>query len=513
MYLVTAREMRELDRYTIEEIGLPGIVLMENAGRAVAEEIFLRFPKPKTATVLAGAGNNGGDGWVVARHLLDRGWKVHMWFIGSKEKMSADAGVFYQVCCRYAPVWHYSDGQKERLFRHLAEATVVVDALLGTGTRGGLRPPMDEVVRRLNQTPSPFVVSVDLPSGVDADTGAIENEAVRADLTVTFQYPKWGHYLRPGANVRGKLKVAEIGIFSGHEKTEREPRARLNTPCLWQEYAQPRQEWAHKGTYGHLHVIGGAGGMLGAVVMAGEAAYRMGAGYVTLTVPESERLALAAKVTQQLIWSWPGQEVFDAGSADVWKEKRERFSAVAVGPGLGRFAGEEQWLGQLMEEVEVPLVLDADALNILAAHPSLFRWRKKGAVTILTPHPGEMARLIGSSTAEVEVQRHQVARQLALKTDMFVVLKGRYTVIAFPDGKQVLNPTGSPALAKAGSGDLLTGMIGSLLAQRIPAEKAVPMAVYLHGKAGEIAGPSSHGVMVDDLLRAIARVRSTTVPY
>jgi hydroxyethylthiazole kinase-like uncharacterized protein yjeF len=513
LYLVTAREMRELDRYTIEEIGLPGIVLMENAGKAVAEEIILRFPKPKTATLLAGTGNNGGDGWVAARHLLDRGWKVHLWLIGSEEKMSADAKVFYHVCRRYAPVWHYSAAQRERLARHLAEAAVVIDALLGTGTRGGLRPPMDDVVNELNQTPSPFVVAVDLPSGVDADTGAVENEAVRADLTVTFQYPKWGHYLRPGANMRGELKVAEIGIFPVSGKTEREPKSRLNTPLLWEEYVKPRQEWAHKGTYGHLHVIGGAKGMLGAVVMAGEAAYRMGAGYVTLTVPESERLALAAKVTQQLVWSWPGQEFFAADSAAVWKEKKERFSAVAIGPGLGRFAGEEKWLGQLMAEIEVPLVLDADALNILAAHPSLFQRRREGAVTILTPHPGEMARLVGSSTAEVESRRHQVAKKLAQETGMFVVLKGRYTVIAFPDGTQMLNPTGSPALAKAGSGDLLTGMIGSMLAQRIPPDKAVPMAVFMHGKAGEIAGHSPHSVMVDDLLRAIAQTRSTTVPY
>jgi NAD(P)H-hydrate epimerase len=498
--------MRELDRYMIEEIGLPGVVLMENAGKAVADEITRRFAKPKTAVVLAGTGNNGGDGWVTARHLVYRGWRVHLWLVGTEEKLTYDARVFYSICKRLAPINYFNPEEREHLARHLAEADVIVDAMLGTGAKGELRPPVAEVVRLIDAVRDRFVVAVDLPTGVDADTGAVFSEAVQADLTVTFEYPKWGHYLRPGAERCGQVKVAKIGIAPVERGTRLEPSARLNLPLWWEAYAKPRMEWAHKGTYGHLLVVGGAKGMLGAVTMAGEAAYRTGVGYVTLTVPESERLPLAVKTTQELIWSWPGEGVFAADSFTAFLERKCRFSAVAIGPGLGRFAGEERWLGELMAHVEVPLVLDADACNILADYPHLLNKRPPSVPTVLTPHPGEMARLVGLSVAQVEAERPKIANYFAMKTGTIVVLKGRYSVIAFPDGRQMLNLTGSPALAKAGSGDLLTGMIGALLAMRIPAVHAVPMAVYMHGKAGEKAGTHPHSVMFSDLLKAIAQV-------
>lgn len=503
MYLVTANEMRELDSYAISEAGLPGVVLMENAGRAVVDQVMKRYVQPQTAVILAGTGNNGGDGWVTARHLLFHGWKVHLWMVGDPQKMTADARVFYEICLRYTRVNHYETNQRDSLWRHLQEATVVVDALLGTGTKGELRPLMAEVTALVNRQEKAWVIAVDLPTGVDADTGAVSREAIQADCTVTFAYPKWGHYLRPGADYCGELQIADIGLVPC-AGTDLEPKARLNLPAVWHDALKSRSVWSHKGTHGHLLVIGGSRGMLGAVTMAGEAAYRTGAGLVTLTVPDSQETALSARVTQELVWSWPGTYQFSAESSSKFAERKERFTAVAIGPGLGRFHGEEKWLGELMQTVKAPLVLDADALNICAEYPSLFQLRLPSAPTVLTPHPGEMARLLGCTVGEVERDRPQAARELSFRTGAVVVLKGRHTLISFPNGKQLLNLTGSPALAKAGSGDLLTGMIGSFLAQHLPVEQAVPLAVYLHGKAGETE--NTHSFTYADLLSAIGPV-------
>ncbi|SFJ73629.1 NAD(P)H-hydrate dehydratase [Thermoflavimicrobium dichotomicum] len=504
MYLVTAQEMRRLDHYAIDTLGIPGVVLMEHAGKAVAEKITARFPEPKTAVVLCGTGNNGGDGWVVARHLLFAGWKVYPWLIGKEEKLTPDARVFYDVCCRLNPVFTDSSNQLAQLKQHLQSAQVIVDALLGTGFKGELRQHVQDVTSLVNQHPDAWVMAVDIPTGVDADTGAVSRESIRAHQTVTFGYPKWGHYLRPGADYCGDVSVVDIGLPKEFP-ADLQPKARLNVPLLWEAHQKTRDPWAHKGTYGHVLIIGGTRGMLGAVVMAGAAAYRMGAGMVTIAVPDGQATALAAKVTQELVWTWPGEDVFTAESAKRFADRASRFSSVAIGPGLGRFPGEDIWLSQLLREVEVPLVLDADALNILADHPHLFAERSSAFPTILTPHPGEMARLLRCSVSEIEAARPQMAQTLADQTGMIVILKGRFTIIAFPERGQIVNTTGSPALAKAGSGDLLTGMLGSFLAQDIPVDQAVPMAVYYHGRAGEIASRSmsAHRVCYSDLLDAL----------
>jgi NAD(P)H-hydrate epimerase len=504
VYLVTAREMRELDRRTIEELGIPGVVLMENAGRAAAREIMLRFSGPGKAVVLAGCGNNGGDGWVVARYLSFAGWEVEGWLVGEEEKLAPDARVFYEVCCRLFSVHRFTEGKEDALRRSLQTAVVTVDALLGTGAKGELRPLMRKAARLVNEAAKGSVVALDLPTGVDADTGAADPDAVRADVTVTFQFPKWGHFLRPGADLAGEVQTVEIGLWPTKAGSACEPAARLNRPDLWREHLRRRDPWSHKGTHGHLLVIGGSRGMMGAVVMAGEAAYRTGAGLVTLTAPASQETVLAAKVTQELIWCWPGEGIFAPESSRLFSEREKRFTAVAVGPGLGRFPGEERWLGHLLEQVRVPMVLDADALNILADHPELFKRNRPERVTVLTPHPGEMARLLRCSVAEVETNRRRAAEDLAKCAGVTVVLKGRYTLIAFPDGRTVLNDTGGPALAKAGSGDWLTGMIGSFLAQGMPMPAAVPLAVWLHGKAGEQAGRPEPSMLSRDFSRAVA---------
>lgn len=510
MDLVTAEEMRKLERHVMDEIGLPGSILMENAGRSVAQEIIRRFPKPKAAAVLAGSGNNGGDGWVIARHLLFQGWRISAWLVGSEEKMGPDARLHYEVFKRFGAVHVFGEGQEDSLRSDLENCEVLVDALLGIGAQGALRPPLSRIVQWVNERRKrpnrPWVVAVDLPTGVHSDTGEIASEAIAADLTVTFQCAKWGHYLRPGAEACGELIVAPIGLPPLGGDSPLVPMAKVNHPALWRDQLKPRKEWAHKGTYGHLLLIGGAQGMLGAIKMAGEAAYRSGCGMVTCAVPQSERQALSASVLQELAWGWPGEESFAPDSWEWFAQRKKRFSAVAIGPGLGRFPGEEEWLKQLIRQVEVPLVLDADALNILADHPRCLERNSGSRPIIITPHPGEMARLAQTTVAEVEKQRHRIAKEWAEKTRTIVVLKGRYTIIAFPDGRQVVNPTGGPALAKAGSGDMLTGIIASFLAQRMPVSSAVLMGVYLHGKLGEAVQALAHSATASDLIRSIGAV-------
>jgi ADP-dependent NAD(P)H-hydrate dehydratase / NAD(P)H-hydrate epimerase len=504
LYLVTAEEMRRIEERIMEETGLPGTVLMENAGRSVADEITKRFPKPQKAVILAGKGNNGGDGWVIARYLLYRNWDVACWLVGNPDQLTPDAKVFYHVLQSFTPIQTYHSGRLDALKSDLSQAGVIVDALLGTGVNGSLRPPVKEVVGQINAS-GKWVVSVDLPTGLHTDGASIDSEKVKADLTVTFQYPKWGHFSRQGKALSGKLVIKEIGL-PPELKAELKPKGRLNDPVWWKNSWSPRDPWSHKGSHGHLLLIGGSKGMLGAICMAGEAAYRMGAGYVTLAVPESERHALAAKVTQPLIWPWPGEGTFHPDSADGLREKAGQISAMAIGPGLGRFEGEDKWLRDVLSTMQGPLVLDADALNILAAYPDLLGdLRQRKVPAIITPHPGEMARLTSLSVKEVEAGRVDVARSYAKRSGMIVVLKGRFTLIAHPDGTVILNPTGSPALAKAGSGDVLTGMIGSLLAQKVSPFEAAAMAVYLHGKAAGLSGTHSHSMVYTDLLDGIQR--------
>ncbi|PTX58890.1 NAD(P)H-hydrate epimerase [Melghirimyces profundicolus] len=504
MYLYTAQEMRDLDRYTIESMGMPGVALMENAGGACARTLMKRFPEAKRVVVLAGSGNNGGDGFVIARYLSTAGWNVSVWRSGPAEKMSPETRAFHEVCRNMGlAVKPFEPGREGELTTDLGQADVAVDALLGTGVRGELREPVRRIVQTLNRSRPPFLLSVDVPSGVNTDTGEVAGEAVHADLTVTFAAPKWCHYLLPGAKACGEVEVAPIGIPQA--AVERHPpRTRINGPALWEDHLLPRSRWSHKGTHGHLLVLGGSRGMLGAAALSGMAALRTGAGMVTLGVPQGQEIPLSAKVTEALVWGWPegDDRCFTRATPPDWEKRLSGFDAVAVGPGLGRFDGETEWLEDLLFSIPCPLVLDADALNGLAGNPSILK--KRGKPTVLTPHPGEMARLTGISVKEVESSRHRIALELAEKTGAAVVLKGTYTVIAFPDGRQVVNTTGTPALAKAGSGDVLTGVLGALLARGLPVESAIPLGVHLHGLAGRLAVTASdHSVLASDVIEKI----------
>lgn len=450
---------------------------MEVAGRAVAQEVQNRLKDTGRITVLAGHGNNGGDGFVAARHLAEVGFEVNVWLIGKKERLSAEGRRFWQVCERlHIPIHVFTTAQFGALQRDLEQSDAVIDSMLGIGLRGDVRPPIREVIQLVNRMCVPLVVAVDVPSGVSTDDGAVISEAIDADCTVTFAFPKWCHYLSPAAERTGDLIVVDIGI--PEQFAARYPvRARVTDAAFWSSYIQPRAAFSHKGTFGHVLVIGGSRGMSGAPSLTSHAVLKTGAGLVTTAVPQGIQMLVAHFLAEGLTWGL-GDDGADEWHADTVLDLTRRlpeFDVVAVGPGLGRFQGDQKWLKTMLGAVKGPVVLDADALNIVA--DDLHILESCTEAVVLTPHPGEMARLMQQDVHAIEQNRPQVSLALAQMTGAIVVLKGRYTITAFPDGRQFVNTTGTPAMAKAGSGDVLTGMIAATIAQGYPIEVAVPLAV------------------------------------
>ncbi|GED16331.1 NAD(P)H-hydrate dehydratase [Aneurinibacillus migulanus] len=509
MYVVSAQQMRDIDRFTIEQIGIPSLVLMENAGVAVVREIEKRWPTG-AVVVLAGSGNNGGDGLVIARHLLNKGRDVKVWLFGEVEKRSDDCKRQLEMIqnCGYAVNFWTQEGG-EVVQTDMRQATVIVDALLGTGTKGELRSPYPFILEKLKDC-SGAVLAVDIPTGVNSDTGEVARYTVQAAVTVTFAFPKWGHFSYPGADYVGELVVSDISIplqvideFALRDMVLTGEQLRKELP--------ERRSFSHKGTYGHALVLAGSKEMTGAPVLSASAGLRVGCGLLTLAVPEPALPIVASKINEPVFWEWPAEEgYFARESYTLLKQRIASFDVVAIGPGLGTWEGGNNWLRKIINMVDVPLVLDADALNLLSENLSILR-EKKGQI-ILTPHPGEMGRLCGCTVAEIERDRVGYARSFAQDYEVYVVLKGTYTLIATPDGKVFINTMGSAALAKGGTGDVLTGMLAGMLAQKVAQDEAIEvgiqLAVYLHGIAGRICGEKSMyatlaGDVIDNIGSAI----------
>lgn len=512
MRLVTAAEMRAIDEEAQRRYGLPEAVLMENAGLRVVEAIGERFGPPTclNAVVICGKGNNGGDGFVAARHLMNAGARVRVWLAGDPAAMAGAARLNYSVFKRFGgnieliPVALQADDETKRrrrrtaraaddwpvrLANDLARADVIVDALLGTGVRGAVAGAMAEVIAAVNESGRP-VVAVDIPSGVDADTGAVCGAAVKADLTVTFGAPKPGLLLHPGAALTGELVIGDISL----------PAALMApTPgCLELLTAEDvaallpqRAPTAHKGDAGRLLIIAGSRGLTGAATIAAQAAVRAGAGLVTVLTPAASQPVLAAKLTEAMTAAGPETEggQLAADAAEDALRLAARADAVAIGPGLGVGDGVRALIRRMLSTEGAPLVLDADALNVLAGEPGGAAAALSGArrQVVLTPHPGEMARLVGREVAAIETNRITIARELAGAGRCCVVLKGAPTVIAGADGTAWLNPTGNPGMASGGMGDALTGAIAALIAQGLAPAEAARAGVFLHGLAGDIA--------------------------
>jgi hydroxyethylthiazole kinase-like uncharacterized protein yjeF len=506
MKLVTAAQMREIDRQTIEDYGLPGIVLMENAGRAVvaAVERLLSEVGGGPVVVVAGRGNNGGDGFVVARWLHAAGRPVEVCLLAAADELSGDAAANCALAAGMGVTIH--ERVDPALLAHrLAQAALIVDAVLGTGISGEVTGSARAAVEAINAAPAP-VVAVDIPSGVDADSGAVLGDAVSARLTVTFGLAKVGLHLYPGRGRCGEIRVAPIGIPPALADAEH-INTNLTTEADAAAMLPARAAAMHKGDAGRLLIVAGSVGMTGAAAMAGLGAMRAGAGLVYLAVPESLNDILEARCTEVLTLPMPETDArsLATGAAEPLLEFAQGVDAVLMGPGLSQHPETAELVRRLAAELHVPLALDADGLNAFAGRSGELAGRP--AATVLTPHPGEMARLTGQSIAQIQADRPAAARSLAAELDLTVVLKGAATVTADPHGQAWINPTGSQALASGGTGDVLAGMVGAFLAGGAEPLAAGAAAAYYHGKAADaVMAASRRGLLASDLLAALPAV-------
>lgn len=514
MRLATTAQAREADRLA-EGLGMPTRVLMENAGARVAAAVERLAPPEKPILIFCGKGNNGGDGLVAARHLHDGGRKVHVWLAGPDDAYSGDAGANLALARQWGIPLEPAPLEAERLDRELARFGLVVDALLGTGVRGPLRDPYPLWVAALNRYGGP-VVSVDLPSGLDGDRGRAYPEAVRARWTVTLGYGKPGLYLLPGAEYAGQVEVAPIGLPPGLLAGQGEVVELLESRAI-AELLPPRPAESHKGTYGHLLVVAGSRDMAGAAVLAARGGLRGGAGLVTVAVPASLQRQVAAALPEALTFGLPetAQGTLGVEAAEAVVQLLATRQALAIGPGLGTAPETEAFFHALLGQAEArqhPWVIDADGLNLLARRPQgldeLGRL-SEGLPWVLTPHPGEMARLLGRSTAQVQEDRPAAVREAAARFGVAVVLKGARSLVARPSGQWAINPTGNPGMATGGMGDVLTGLVGALLAQGLGPWQAACAGVYLHGLAGDLraAGRGGAGLLAGEVADALPAAR------
>lgn len=485
MRVVTAHTMQETDRRAIDEFGISGLELMENAGRGCVDEIIALCGPKGRAVIFAGKGNNGGDGYVIARLLSEMEWDVTVYVLAGRDEISGDAAVNLDRLSK--DIVHYCLYQNQLPPLHspvIARVDVIVDALLGTGLRSDVSGIYLEAVELINASGMP-VVSVDIASGIHGTTGRILGDAVRATLTVTFAFAKLGHVLYPGAEYTGRLTVVDIGIpqklmesASGYDL--------LNDDII-RPLLHRRDRQAHKGHFGHCLFIAGSVGKTGAAALSANSAVRTGSGLVTLAVAESLHNILEIKTTEVMTVPLPDSNsgYLTSNAFQTIEKQLTGKDAVAIGPGLDRRPGTTSLVHTIIETVALPLVIDADGLNAVAEDVNILR-RKKSATVILTPHPGEMARLLGTSIPDVEAIRISVAQEFARNFGIYLILKGARTIIASPAGTAAINGSGNPGMATGGMGDVLTGIITSLLGQGYAAWDACRLGVYLHGYAADM---------------------------
>ena len=499
--------MQTLDRRTITEAHVPSTVLMERAGEGIVRHLEERYGpvRGKTITILCGKGNNGGDGLVVARLLHRRRARIHVVLLTSIADLSRDASTMYRRLVRVtgrAVIARFLSAEQTRPL--LASSDILIDALLGTGLSSVVTGAYREAIDLINSTGKP-VISIDIPSGLHADTGAILGQAIRATLTIACGLPKLGLYVDAGIDLAGAIRVVDIGIPAAYVDAIESRTLLLTSDSAFQALPD-RAPSSHKGTFGHAGIIAGSVGKTGAAALAARAALRVGAGLVTVATPSSVNDVLEAKLLEAMTISLPetkARTLARSGLDRVVAFLQSR-TAVAVGPGLSTHPETVELVQSLMKHLDRPSVLDADALNALAGRASLLTECK--TPPILTPHPGEMARLEVDATAQtVNADRIGTARRFARERGVFVVLKGARTVIARPDGLVAICPTGNPGMATAGTGDVLTGMIVGLLAQRVSAWEAVCAATYFHGLAGDLAAQQlgQPGMLAGDLIAQI----------
>ena len=512
MKIVTAGQMREIDRRAIEERGIASLALMEGAGRAVAESAYrLTEGCPdRPILVLCGRGNNGGDGFVAARHLIELGRTVQVFVAAPRGEITGDAEANLQrlevlgLSCLYLT-------EAEPALAALPRCGLVVDALLGTGLSGKVRGLAGKLIEGLNESGQP-VLAVDIPSGLDADTGEPLGVAVRAQETVTMGLPKLGLFLHPGVDYAGRVTVADIG-FPADLIADSQAVADLTAPEWVRMLLPQRPRSAHKGEFGRVLVIAGSVGMTGAAFLCAEAALRVGAGLVTVGCPASLNDILEVKLTEALTLPLPEtyQRSLDTRALAPILEHAEAASVLAIGPGLSRQPETSVLVRRLVARVDKPMVVDADGLNALADAAVLLEGEHAPAV--LTPHPGEMGRLMGVSTERVQARRAHFAEAAANRFHSVIILKGACSLVAEAGRPLTVNPTGNPGLASGGTGDVLTGMVAGLIAQGLLPFEAGAAAAYLHGLAGDLAARKlgEASLVAGDVLAAVPQAICRTM--
>lgn len=514
MRVLTAAQMREADRYTIEEIGIASLVLMENAGRQVVAAIEAAYGPSLDGrvAVLCGRGSNGGDGFVAARTLLQRGIDASVFVIGALRDVRGDARTNLDILGRLGvTVVEVADEQSWDLhFSEIAQCSLIIDAVMGTGLKEAVAGMLETVFADLNASGIP-IVSVDLPSGLSADAPQPPGSCIDASMTVTLAALKVPLVLPPGEALAGEVVIADIGVPQEVVDALEGPYVELITPEPLRGLVGPRAEDSHKGDFGRLTIVAGSLGKTGAAHLAAMGALRSGAGLVTVATPQACLPILAAMSPTFMTAGLADDGAGGVSELGIDALLSLSHDVIACGPGLGRTRQAGVFVRDLLDRATVPLVLDADALFALAEHPAVLTGRDDRPV-VITPHPGEMARLLGTSTQNVQANRLDTAVRFATAHQVYVVLKGHRTIVATPEGRAHINPTGNPGMATGGTGDVLTGVIAAWLAQLLDAEAACRLSVFLHGAAGDLAevveGQSAMVAtdLIDSLGEALSRL-------
>ena len=506
MRIVTASQMRSIDEKTIDVAGIPGIVLMENAGRAIVQSIYSNFPEASRIAILVGKGNNGGDGLVIARHLVMFDVSVIVFLFSPPDGFQGDAQTNLSIVQKLGVPMREVNSETDlnQIEESLTGVDLVVDSIFGTGLRGGIHGYIADAIRLVNKMSMP-ILAVDIPSGLNADGGRVEGACICADITLTIGLPKLGLLTYPGVASTGGLEIVptyEVGfpesIIATHNISlnwmQREDAVRLLPDRIPDSY---------KTNYGRVFVVAGSIGMTGAAALASESVLRVGAGLVTLGIPASLNQVLEVKLTEVMTLPLPETNqgsIALAAESEIEEYIGQTNSVLAIGPGLSQHVETVELVHRLVSQHDAPMVVDADALNAIAQDLEILKLLDSRSV--LTPHPGEMSRLLGVPVSEIEADRVNISQKFARDHRLVLVLKGVPSIIARYDGQVWINSTGNAGMATAGIGDVLTGVIAGLIAQGIDSFEAAVLGVYVHGFAGDLVSESvgQHGMVAGDLL-------------
>lgn len=520
MFVTNSAQIREIDRIMIEEYDYPGLLLMENAGRKSAELILGIYPNIQNFLVLCGAGNNGGDGLVTARYLMQAKRNVRILLAYPPETMEGDALINFQIIVKQGLKFDvYSPEIESDITKFLHSGAIVIDALLGTGLRQKIREPITPLIKFIQQMPN-SVVGIDLPSGLFGDTGSLVNVPLKCEHTITFQLPKICHYVFPAANYCGKVHIADIHIYD-NILDRLGIKTQVITDKLVAGWHLMRNRETHKGSYGHVLAAGGSRGKGGAIALCTQAAIDIGAGLCTAFIPGGVACSFHRTTLENMSIPYGSTTLayLNETAAEVFSTYLEGKAAVAIGPGLGNNQDTIAFFKEVLPRIQVPVVLDADALNIIAENPDMWKHLPTDSRSnvIITPHPGEMARLMGTTIDVIQERRFESAIKLAMDRNVLVVLKGAGTIVAAPNGAVFLSPIGNPGMASAGTGDVLTGIITGLIAQGYNALKAAAMGVYIHARSADLVMRTfgHEGVTASKIIRylgaALKEIASTPV--